>query len=342
MCDHRPPLLPYRRWCALATSWSSLGLFQHGRGFFKVVDFEAEMVEAFKIFAVRADIGRAVVLQIEHRKIDVSVSQEHRPVGAAANLPEPERFFIEMRGLGRIQKARCGECGPPISFLPADAAFCVNNKSACRRLSPRRARYAALEFFHRTREERWTSHATAISIFDRRSAQRWSRAICGPAGSTRLNQNPAELSLAASASSSRKIRKIRLIPTGIRRYDLAGFGDPGAEEEQGATVSSRELRRRSRACNPHFNIARANAYDAPSTLTAMDIEGIDVAVMCSCVRQILCHDDLKPDYAAALARAYNNWAADYCKTDPQRLKFAAQVAMHDIWVCGRGGEAQCQ
>jgi predicted TIM-barrel fold metal-dependent hydrolase len=47
-------------------------------------------------------------------------------------------------------------------------------------------------------------------------------------------------------------------------------------------------------------------------------------------RQILCHDDLKPDYAAALARAYNNWAADYCKTDPQRLKFAAQLAMHDV------------
>jgi predicted TIM-barrel fold metal-dependent hydrolase len=45
---------------------------------------------------------------------------------------------------------------------------------------------------------------------------------------------------------------------------------------------------------------------------------------------VLCHDDLKPDYAAALARAYNNWAADYCKTDPQRLKFAAQVAMHDV------------
>ena len=68
-----------------------------------------------------------------------------------------------------------------------------------------------------------------------------------------------------------------------------------------------------------------------STLTAMDIEGIDVAVMYGTRgRQILCHDDLKPDYAAALARAYNNWAYDYCKDDPQRLKFAAQIAMHDV------------
>jgi hypothetical protein len=63
----------------------------------------------------------------------------------------------------------------------------------------------------------------------------------------------------------------------------------------------------------------------------MDIEGIDVAVMYGTRgRQILCHDDLAPDYAAALARAYNNWAADYCKSDPCRLKFAAQIAMHDV------------
>ena len=63
----------------------------------------------------------------------------------------------------------------------------------------------------------------------------------------------------------------------------------------------------------------------------MDIEGIDVAVMYGTRgRQILCHDDLAPDYAAALAHAYNKWAADYCKADPRRLKFAAQIAMHDV------------
>src|SRR5207247_556351 len=66
-------------------------------------------------------------------------------------------------------------------------------------------------------------------------------------------------------------------------------------------------------------------------LTAMDIEGVDVAVMYGTRgRQILMHDDLAPDYAAALARAYNNWAHDYCKSQPKRLKFAAQVAMHSI------------
>ena len=113
----------------------------------------------------------------------------------------------------------------------------------------------------------------------------------------------------------------------IMGMEVQGLAIPAFGTQVGATVSSRELRRRSRARHPHFNVARARGFDAPSTLTAMDIEVIDVAVMYGTRgRQILCHDDLSPDYAAALARAYNNWAADYCKADPVRLKFAAQIA----------------
>ena len=117
----------------------------------------------------------------------------------------------------------------------------------------------------------------------------------------------------------------------IRGMEVQGLAIPAFRKSDGFAASSRELRRRSRARHPHFKIARAQGFDPASTLTAMDIEGIDVAVMYGTRgRQILCHDDLAPDYAAALARAYNNWAADYCKADPRRLKFAAQVAMHDI------------
>ena len=117
----------------------------------------------------------------------------------------------------------------------------------------------------------------------------------------------------------------------IMGMEVQGLAIPAHGKSQGATASTRELRRRSRARHPHFNVARARGFDPASTVTAMDIEGIDVAVMYGTRgRQILCHDDLAPDYAAALARAYNNWAADYRKTDPQRLKFAAQIAMHDI------------
>jgi predicted TIM-barrel fold metal-dependent hydrolase len=117
----------------------------------------------------------------------------------------------------------------------------------------------------------------------------------------------------------------------IHGMEVQGFAIPAFATSHEATASSRELRRRSRARHPHFQVARAQGFDAASTLTAMDIEGIDVAVMYGTRgRQILCHDALSPDYAAALARAYNNWAYDYCTRDPQRLKFAAQIAMHDV------------
>jgi predicted TIM-barrel fold metal-dependent hydrolase len=117
----------------------------------------------------------------------------------------------------------------------------------------------------------------------------------------------------------------------IGGMEVQGLAIPAFGKSQEATASSRELRRRSRARHPHFKVARAQGFDAASTLTAMDIEGIDVAVMYGTRgRQILCHDNLSPDYAAALSRAYNNWAYDYCKRDPQRLKFAAQIAMHDV------------
>jgi len=99
----------------------------------------------------------------------------------------------------------------------------------------------------------------------------------------------------------------------IMGMEVQGLAIPAHAKATAATASSRELRRRSRA------------------LTAMDIEGVDVAVMYGTRgRQVLMHDDLAPDYAAALARAYNNWVHDYCQSQPERLKFAAQVAMHSI------------
>src|SRR5437870_540431 len=117
----------------------------------------------------------------------------------------------------------------------------------------------------------------------------------------------------------------------IMGMEVQGLAIPAHANAQGATASTRELRRRSRARHPHFQVARGRGFDPESTLTAMDIEGVDVAVMYGTRgRQILMHDDLAPDYAAALAHAYNNWAHEYCQRQPKRLKFAAQVAMHDI------------
>src|SRR4029434_6574346 len=117
----------------------------------------------------------------------------------------------------------------------------------------------------------------------------------------------------------------------IMGMEVQGLAIPAHANASGATASSRELRRRSRARHPHFQAARAAGFRSASTRTAMDIEGVDVAVMYGTRgRQILMHDDLAPDYAAALARAYNNWAHEYCRHNPARLNFAAQIAMHSI------------
>jgi len=56
----------------------------------------------------------------------------------------------------------------------------------------------------------------------------------------------------------------------IMGMEVQGLAIPAFGTQMGATVSSRELRRRSRARHPHFNIARARSFDAPSTLMAMD------------------------------------------------------------------------
>jgi len=91
-----------------------------------------------------------------------------------------------------------------------------------------------------------------------------------------------------------------------------------------------DLHRRAVARHPHNQVAAARGYDAETHLEAMDIEGIDVAILYGTRgRQVLMHDDLDPALAAALARAHNDWTHDYCARDPRRLKFAAQVAFHD-------------
>ena len=128
------------------------------------------------------------------------------------------------------------------------------------------------------------------------------------------------------AAHRRPVEEIKVVSMEVQGLEIPAHG-----RSPGVIASSRELRRRSRARHPHFEVAQAQGFDAASTLTAMDIEGIDVAVMYGTRgRQVLSHDNLPPDYAAALARNYNNCTRDYCAYDPTRLKFAGQVAMHDI------------
>src|SRR4029453_4431152 len=132
----------------------------------------------------------------------------------------------------------------------------------------------------------------------------------------------------------------KFAPRFVRREDNAPnqpvikVGDLDIAEFSKRPVTSlvgKSLQERAFARHPHYAAAHARGYDAETHLQAMDIEGIDVAVIYGTRgRQVLMHDDHDPQVASALARAHNNWTHDYCQFSPQRLRFAAQLAFHDI------------
>ncbi len=78
--------------------------------------------------------------------------------------------------------------------------------------------------------------------------------------------------------------------------------------------------------------AFSRGFDAPTTLEAMDIEGVDAAALfrTNGGTWILGLDDLDPEYAAALCRAYNDWMRNYCNADPERLKGVALLPLQAI------------
>ena len=66
-------------------------------------------------------------------------------------------------------------------------------------------------------------------------------------------------------------------------------------------------------------------------LEAMDIEGIDVAVVYpSRGLFALTIPDMEPRLAAAMARAYNDWLHEFCQENPERLLGAGMISPFDI------------
>lgn len=68
-------------------------------------------------------------------------------------------------------------------------------------------------------------------------------------------------------------------------------------------------------------------WSAEVQLEAMDIEGIDVAVLYPTRGlRALVVDDMDAGFAAAIARAYNDWLFDFCQKDPSRLLGAGMIS----------------
>jgi predicted TIM-barrel fold metal-dependent hydrolase len=85
--------------------------------------------------------------------------------------------------------------------------------------------------------------------------------------------------------------------------------------------------------------AERRGWDATSQLEAMDREGLDRTVLFPSrglfvlgidTPQVVGLEGLEPPFAAAIARAYNDWLHDFCAAAPARMLGAGMVAPHDV------------
>ncbi len=88
-----------------------------------------------------------------------------------------------------------------------------------------------------------------------------------------------------------------------------------------------------------YALGEQRGWDAASQVAAMDLEGIDAAVLFPSrglfalgvdSRTSMGDEGLEPELAAAIARAYNDWLHDFCQQCPSRLSGAGMVAAHDV------------
>ena len=76
----------------------------------------------------------------------------------------------------------------------------------------------------------------------------------------------------------------------------------------------------------------ARNFDPASQLSAMDKEGLDLAVLFpTSGMYVIAFDTMDADFAAAACRAYNDWLHDFIQAgDPRRMFGAAMVSPHDV------------
>ena len=112
----------------------------------------------------------------------------------------------------------------------------------------------------------------------------------------------------------------------VRASPMLGENYSGPTWEVIRGVDLREARR--------FQVGIERDFDPVSQVAAMDLEGIDLAVM---FRTIALHtdDSQEPEYAMAICRAWNDWVSDFCTQDPVRMKAAGLVTLHDAELAVR-------
>src|SRR5262245_38577775 len=119
------------------------------------------------------------------------------------------------------------------------------------------------------------------------------------------------------ATTERELAQFGAQMTGRKEGPHLGPGDAarpgGARQPQG---------------RPTIDDGHPGGYDPHLNVRDMDLEGIDRAVLYPTFGLTI---PLVPDpgLALALCRALNNWVADFCRAEPERLLGAGIIPLHD-------------
>ena len=68
-------------------------------------------------------------------------------------------------------------------------------------------------------------------------------------------------------------------------------------------------------------------FDSKARLAVMDQEGIDIAVLFPTFSAPMIAAIPTEEFGIAMARAYNDWMADFCRIAPERLFGVAQIPL---------------
>ena len=132
----------------------------------------------------------------------------------------------------------------------------------------------------------------------------------------------------APVGQTRYRRDFGVMVNGIRIGSAVGH--PAPERARDADLEQK---------NARYAFAEERGFDGVSQVQAMDMEGIDVTVLFPTRGLAVLGLDtkasdpahgLKPDHAAAISRAYNDWLRDFCKAAPKRMYGAGLIAPHDV------------
>jgi predicted TIM-barrel fold metal-dependent hydrolase len=128
-----------------------------------------------------------------------------------------------------------------------------------------------------------------------------------------------------------------IAPIGVTSENVRALGVAFPEELNGSTPRRQERQGRNYQRNQAlYREHAARGWRGEVQLEAMEVEGLDAAVMFpSRGLNVLIGSDggprvRDPRFAAAIARAYNDWLYDLCQSDPVRMLGAGMLSVYDI------------